>query len=711
MASAALPHGYKLGEYLVESVLGQGGFGITYLAKDTKLGARVAIKEYFPRGLATRNDQYSIVAKPGNAAKDYQWGLEQFLKEAQALARFKHNHIVRVLRFLEVNGTAYMVMEYEEGEGLSDYMKKQGGRLDEPMLLQIFVPILNGLQAVHSAGLLHLDIKPDNVYLRSDGQPMLIDFGSARQTARGPGAQERIALTPAYAAIEQYPDKGKQGPWTDIYSIGASMYHCMSGKQPIDALRRYQTVLKYKTDPLTPATKLEVDGYSTYLRECIDWAIQIYPSHRPKGAIQLQEGLMGKGRPGKQQAQPVIKPEQNRNQESIVEEEGFQDKVKRVDFWKIAQGALVSLIIVVSVVVAIAYWKYRSSPHVAAIATNSDTEYTAVENEAYTRAAIEKAKAADRVKLAKLTTPTIFHRKDNVELARTLAGHRGSVYSLAFLANGRQLASASEDGTIRIWDINTGTTVQTLTGHKRSVFAIAVSPNGQLLVSAGNERDLFMWDVRSGKQTGKLSGHDYDVYTLQFSTDGRLLASSGKDQSIILWDMNKKRALRTLEGHEGTVLTLSFSPDGKGLLSGGEDGQLKHWDTESGKQTWSMHGHRGLVSAVGFSPDGKWFVSSGKNNMLKLWNAETGELQHTMTNAPRKINALMFTPDSKQLVAGGSDKILRIWSVSTGEIVHELSGHRSNIQAVVLSPDRKTIASAGSDGLIQIWQNKKTTKD
>ena len=707
MASAALPNGYQLGEYLIESVLGEGGFGITYLAKDTKLGARVAIKEYFPHGLTTRNDQFSVVAKPGNASKDYQWGLEQFLKEAQALARFKHNHIVRVLRFLEVNGTAYMVMEYEEGEGLSEYMKKHGGRLDEATLLKIFVPVLNGLQAVHSAGLLHLDIKPDNVYLRSDGQPVLIDFGSARQTARGPNAQERIALTPAYAAIEQYPDKGKQGPWTDIYSIGASMYHCISGKQPIDALRRYQTILKHKADPLIPATKLEVEGYSKYIRECIDWAIQIYPSHRPKGAIQLQEGLMGKGRPGKQQTQPVIQPGQNQNREPIVEEKTFQDKIKRVDLWKIAQGALVSLIVVAGIVVAIAYWKYRNAPHVAPVTTKSDTEYTPEEAERYTREAIEKAKAAGEVKLARLTTPTIFHRKDKVELTRTLVGHQGSVYSLAFLANGRQLASASEDGTIRIWDINTGNAVRTLTGHRRSVHAIAVSPNGRLIVSAGNEQDLFLWDVRKSKLIGKLTGHDYDVYTLQFSTDGRLLASSGKDQSIIIWDMNKKRILHTLEGHEDTVLTLSFSPDGKGLLSGGEDGQLKHWDTETGKQTWSMRGHQGLVSAVGFSPDGKWFASSGKSNIFKLWNAETGELQHTMASAPRKINSLMFTPDSKQLIAGGTDKMLRIWSVSTGEVIHELSGHRSVIHAVVLSPDKKTIASAGSDGLVQIWQNKK----
>ena len=168
MSSDALPYGYELHDYSIESVLGTGGFGITYLAHDSKLGTRVAIKEYFPQDLARRNEQMTIVPMPGAAAETFEWGRRQFLKEAQALAQFKHNNIVRVLRFLELNGTASMIMEYEQGQGLQDYIQSKG-RPDERMLLQVFLPILNGLQAVHRAGLLHLDIKPDNIYLRAQG--------------------------------------------------------------------------------------------------------------------------------------------------------------------------------------------------------------------------------------------------------------------------------------------------------------------------------------------------------------------------------------------------------------------------------------------------------------------------------------------------------------------------------------------------------------
>jgi serine/threonine protein kinase len=165
--SNALPATYRLGEYVIENVLGHGGFGITYLARDTKLSSQVAIKEYFPQAFALR-DRQSTIMPTTDGGENYRWGLQEFLKEARALAKFKHNHIVRVLRFLEANGTAYMVMEYEQGESLATYLTKTGGFLNEPTLLSIFLPILGGLQAVHDAGLLHLDIKPENIYLRSN---------------------------------------------------------------------------------------------------------------------------------------------------------------------------------------------------------------------------------------------------------------------------------------------------------------------------------------------------------------------------------------------------------------------------------------------------------------------------------------------------------------------------------------------------------------
>lgn len=298
----ALPRGEELGDYVIESILGHGGFGITYLAHDTNLGTDVALKEYLPQSIATRNGATQILPNPGvnNAIKDYHWGLREFLKEAQSLAKFKHANIVRVLRFMEANGTAYMAMEYEKGQSLLRILKdKADRRLDERELLKIFLPVLNGLAAVHKVGMLHLDIKPDNIYIREDGSPMLIDFGSARQAIIAADHAQKITLTHGFAPIEQYPDKGKQGPWTDLYALGASMYFCITGKRPPVSIDRYQVLLKHKVDSMTPAISAGEGRYPRYLLECIDWALEIYPKDRPQSAQELQDGLLGSGRPYK----------------------------------------------------------------------------------------------------------------------------------------------------------------------------------------------------------------------------------------------------------------------------------------------------------------------------------------------------------------------------------------------------------------------------
>jgi len=312
----ALPRGEELGDYVIESVLGHGGFGITYLARDSNLGSDVALKEYLPQSIAGRNGATAILPNKAvaNAIKDYHWGLTEFLKEAQALARFKHANIVRVLRFMEANGTAYMAMEYEKGQSLAAILKhKNDRRLSEKELLRVFLPVLNGLAAVHEIGMLHLDIKPDNIYIKEDKTPMLIDFGSARQAIIDADHAQKITLTHGFAPIEQYPDKGAQGPWTDLYALGASMYFCISGKRPPVSLDRYKMMLKHHTDTLMPAVKVGENRYPRYLLECIDWALEIYAKDRPQNAKELQEGLLGKGRPFKGPKPQIRIPVNDRN--------------------------------------------------------------------------------------------------------------------------------------------------------------------------------------------------------------------------------------------------------------------------------------------------------------------------------------------------------------------------------------------------------------
>ncbi|MCF6319759.1 MAG: serine/threonine protein kinase, partial [Proteobacteria bacterium] len=237
MSLHALKKGYMLLEYRIEKLLGEGGFGLTYLAFDTHLEKLVAVKEYMPREHAVREDDSKILASSESSKKVYNWGLNAFLNEAKTLAKYEDTNIVRIYRFFKANGTAYIVMEYCEGGCLIDRISKNVG-MDEKILVKIMSSLVNGLQLVHNDGILHRDIKPDNIMFRADDTPVLIDFGAARQAIGTKSRKVTTIITPGYAPLEQYSSSGDIGPWSDIYSLAAVSYLCLTGKRPPDIMNR-----------------------------------------------------------------------------------------------------------------------------------------------------------------------------------------------------------------------------------------------------------------------------------------------------------------------------------------------------------------------------------------------------------------------------------------------------------------------------------------
>ena len=280
----ALPPGYRIEEYELVRVLGSGGFGITYLGYDHHLDKAVAIKEYLPNDLAVRTDNNSVLPKSTQDKADYEWGLARFLNEAQTLARFDHRHIIKIHRFFRAHGTGYSVMEYAEGETLSEVLQRKG-TLTESELKAILFPILDGLEVVHEADFLHRDIKPSNIVIRDDGSPVLIDFGSARQAVAGKSRSVTAIVTPGYAPIEQYSAKGHQGPWTDIYGLGAVCYRCLAGEAPDDATERL------REDPLVPISKRCKGEASAALLNAIDQALRVNEGERPQSIAEWRERL------------------------------------------------------------------------------------------------------------------------------------------------------------------------------------------------------------------------------------------------------------------------------------------------------------------------------------------------------------------------------------------------------------------------------------
>ncbi len=292
----ALPSGYKLHWYVIGSVIGKGGFGITYLALDTNLDQRVAIKEFLPMELATRSDDSHVHPISQDHGDTYGWGLNRFVTEAQTLAKFRHPNVVRVMSVFEANSTAYMVMEYERGESLEKLLKAKQIS-GEAKLRSMVMSLLDGLKVVHEAGFIHRDIKPDNIYLRENGTPVLLDFGSARQ-AIGVATRTLTALvTPGYAPFEQYDTskagEKKQGPWTDIYSMGATLYRAITGNGPPDAMARVNAVMG-GTDILQPASEIASGDYSPAFLGAIDWALEFLPENRPQTVDAWRAVLAGR---------------------------------------------------------------------------------------------------------------------------------------------------------------------------------------------------------------------------------------------------------------------------------------------------------------------------------------------------------------------------------------------------------------------------------
>ena len=272
----ALPAGTRLGDYRLDSLIGHGGFGITYRAFDTQLAKFVAIKEYMPVEFAMRRADGQVAPRSSRFADDFTWGRERFLDEARALARFRHVHIVPVLRYFEANGTAYTVMEFEDGHSVAQLLRQPGRRLQPDEIRRLTDGMLSGLGAVHAQGFLHRDIKPSNVIVRHDGVPILIDFGAARQAMGGRTRTLTNILTPQYAPIEQYAMDGKQGPWTDIYSTAAVLHHAIAGVPPPEAVSRVGT------DPYRPLAATHADRFDGALLAAIDRGLAFAPEQRPQ---------------------------------------------------------------------------------------------------------------------------------------------------------------------------------------------------------------------------------------------------------------------------------------------------------------------------------------------------------------------------------------------------------------------------------------------
>ncbi len=283
----ALPEGTVLaGQYVIEKVLGQGGFGITYKAVDHNTGKYVAVKEFFPDSMATRSATM-VIPFTGERGDSFNYGKDCFLKEAETLARFIGNeNIVRIFTYFEENSTAYFVMEYIEGKSFDVYIRERGGRVSFDEAAAVLIPVMDALNDVHSKGIVHRDVTPDNIYITNDGVVKLLDFGAARYSLGDKSRSLDVVLKHGFAPKEQYTRRGKQGPFTDVYSLGASFYYAITGKRPPDSVERMDN------DELIPPSSLGAD-IGRVPEQAILNALNVQPGDRFQSMAAFKNAMLG----------------------------------------------------------------------------------------------------------------------------------------------------------------------------------------------------------------------------------------------------------------------------------------------------------------------------------------------------------------------------------------------------------------------------------